>query len=166
MATPYMHIDPPVIDGGGSVTAEGFVGWMELTGLTATVERAIKQTAEFAKNREAAHPQIQAFGCTRQADRATPKMFGWSVGGKPRKVTIKLCTPGAKGVPLPYCEYVMDNCVLSKFVLKDDADGAPEEDFEVSFTKIDFKFQATDSKGGQQLAGAATYDLVINKLIS
>ena len=166
MATIYMHIDPPVIDGGGSVTAIGFEGWMELTGLTATVERAIKQTAEFAKNREAAHPQIQAFGCTRQADRATPKMFGWSVGGKPRKVTIKLCTPGDSGTPLSYCEYVLDNSVLSKFVLKDDADGAPEEDFEISFTKIDFKFKTTDGAGKQTLSGAATYDLVVNKLIS
>ena len=99
MATIYMEVIPKV-EPGGSVTAEGYKGWMELTGLTKTVERAIKQSAEQATNREAAHPQIQPFGCTRQADVATPGMFAWSVGGKPRKVKIHLCMPGDQGKPM------------------------------------------------------------------
>lgn len=166
MATVYMEIIPPVLEGGGSVTAEGYPGWMELSSLSSTVERAIKQSAETATNREAAHPQIQAISCSRMADVATPGMFQWSVLGKPRKVKIHLCMPGEKGKPIPYTKYELDNCILSKFVLKDDAEGAPSEDFELSFSKIAFEFQVYDELGGAtEGPKRCAYDLVLNKLL-
>jgi type VI secretion system secreted protein Hcp len=129
----------------GSATAEGTDdkyggGWIDASSLSFNVERTIKQGSSNATNREAAHPVISQFTVGKTVDKASPKLFEQSVIGKPQEVKIHLCSPAPDGKMRKYAAYTLVNCIISQYKITGEADGAPKEELQLAWTKINFEF--------------------------
>jgi type VI secretion system secreted protein Hcp len=123
--------------------------WIDCTSVSYNVDRNIKQGVGVATNREAAHPVISKISVAKPVDNATTSLYFESVLGHNGtglavdEVEIHLCSADAKdGKMRKYAVWKLTNALVAKYKLSGEADGAPKEEMDISWTKISFKFTA------------------------
>jgi len=124
----------------GSATAQGYEDWSEGFGLSYEITRQVSQSASYATNREAAHPELSNISFTKAADAASPKLFEASLVGRPAPIEIHLCSAGDKGEMRPYLRFMLHDCVVSSYQLSGAEQEAPLESIALSFLKIEYEF--------------------------
>jgi type VI secretion system secreted protein Hcp len=127
----YMKYD----DFKGSVTTDGFKGWIELQSFQWGVGRGIHSAARGATTREHSEPNVTEVTVTKLTDVSSPKLFLESVAGVlDHKVTIKFTTT-TKGKVETYLTFELEDTGVSGFSLSSVGE-APMESLTLNFTKI------------------------------
>jgi type VI secretion system secreted protein Hcp len=127
----YMKYD----DVKGSVTTDGFKGWIELSSFQWGIGRNIHSVAGSATTREHSEPSVTEVTVTKLTDVSSPKLLYESVGGLlNHKVTVKFTTT-TKGKVETYLTFELEDTGVSGFSMSS-AGEAPMESLTLNFTKI------------------------------
>ena len=151
----------------GSVSAQGFVGCIELDSFQSSVARKVSTKAGSASDREGTKPTVSGITITKYADATTPILFGKATTGtaEAQPVTISFVNTGAQLTT--YLTATLTNAMISNHQLlvnlptlaedgKTVEQKKPYETFTLDFTKIEWKgtpFDATHRAGNPVSAG-------------
>jgi type VI secretion system secreted protein Hcp len=145
----------------GHVTAKGYEKWIELDSLKHTNERNITAKPGNVSDRESTKPTLSGFDISKASDKTTPHVYIESLVGKAKKVDIHICQTGTDKIT-PYLQYVLHDCLFSKFELeienKAQSEG-PKEKITLSFDKIEMKYTPHDQKHNTGSPIPVGYDL-------
>jgi type VI secretion system secreted protein Hcp len=126
----YMQVDGIT----GSVTAQGYEGWIELSSFQWGVSRSIGTAARGAAGRESASPTISEIAVTKRGDASSVGLLRYALGGALDKTfIISFTTTTAR--PIEFLQYQLENVGLSSFSVRSDGD-IPVESLSLNFTKI------------------------------
>jgi type VI secretion system secreted protein Hcp len=153
----------------GSATAEGYKDWIDCSSMNYTIDRTIKQGVGLATNREAAHPVISKISLSKAVDLASTRLFNHSVTGdkgtgKPTAgpVEIRLCSADDLGKMREWGIMKLTNVTISKYKLAGEADGAPKEELELAWTKIEYEFKKYGKDNKASGKNGFEYNLATN----
>jgi type VI protein secretion system component Hcp len=132
----------------GEVTADGYQGWVELTGLSWSVARGLSEGAGASSGRDAAAVTLSDVACARTVDIATIPLLQESLSGRrDASVQIHLTVTGADGRHVAQREITLSSVQVTSYQIKgasSDGSAPPQETFTLSFTGIENRFQELD----------------------
>jgi type VI secretion system secreted protein Hcp len=141
----------------GDVTADGYLGWIELSSFQWGVGRGISSPTMGSADRESSAPSVSEINVTKSSDVATPRLLSEALEGEGKTVVIAF-TKTDKGKIEAYMTYVLANTIISGYSVSSGGD-RPMESLSLNFTKIQFRMPSTAEK-----QGAVTYDLATAKV--
>jgi len=156
----YMNYDNLNIK--GDVTETGHENWIELNSFQFGVGRTISSPTGGSANREASAPSVSEIVVTKVMDRSSTSLLQEALAGQGKPVIIDFVKTGAKGAPMIYAEYKLENVLISGYSTSSGGDN-PTESISLSFTKITFTFNA-QNVDGTSTPSSVTYDLALAKV--
>ena len=129
----------------GDATQSEHVGWMDITSLHWNVARNVSTTVGAAANREASEPNLSEVTLTKISDSSHAALYQAATTGKqPMTATIDLVNTGNPGKV--YCQYILQNTLVSGFQAKSDGD-RPNEVVTLNFTQKNVNYTKEDANG-------------------
>lgn len=152
-AAVFMQIDGIT----GEATAEGFAGWIELTSFQWGLSRSIAAPTGGSADRESSAASFSEMAVAKIADKTTPLLFGESVIGEGKTVTIRLAEARADRLDV-YQEIKLENAMISAFSQSSGGD-RPSESLSLNFTKITVTYTPRNNDGSAGTPVRFAYDL-------
>ncbi|MBS7697294.1 MULTISPECIES: type VI secretion system tube protein Hcp [unclassified Chelatococcus] len=137
----------------GSVTNPEFKGALELTSVEWGVGRYIGQKVGNSANREAGEATISEVHIRRKVDGSSPTLFEHASKIKDAfKVELIFISSGNS----TYLRIELENAMLSSYSFTGRGDSEDEENFSISFTKMEYKYitRGADNKPGTNIVGS------------
>jgi type VI secretion system secreted protein Hcp len=147
----------------GNVTAEGYKGWIEVNSCQFGIGRGVSSPHGSDVDREASTPSVSEIVVTKEADKASTKLFELALYGEGLKVNIDLCKTD-KGKPEPYMQYELEDVLISGFSVSSGGD-RPSESLSLNFTKIIFTYTPMKDKNETGDPVKVGYDLAQMKSV-
>ncbi|MBI5447326.1 MAG: type VI secretion system tube protein Hcp [Gammaproteobacteria bacterium] len=131
--TIYLHVPNQK----GNVTAKGYEGWIEATGLTFSAEREALASPDNTSNRIFSHIQAHEIHLFKDADRTSPFFFSEACTGKAiPEVTIDVVT----ATNMPLIQYKLENVLVSEYDFFAISDDQPIEALAFNFTHLEIRY--------------------------
>ena len=131
----------------GAVTAQGFEQWIELTSLSAGMDRPIDSRVGTGGYAATGKLQVHPIAITKPTDGASPQLVIAALQGTFDK-TVKIAfVTTSKGGMVNFMSLELDNCGISSYTTSGHQEGLPIESYSLSFGKITFTFNNMDQAG-------------------
>jgi type VI secretion system secreted protein Hcp len=145
----------------GTVQEKNHKKWLAVDSCDFEVVREVTEGTGAAKNREFKAPVVSVINFATKVDDSTGLLAKWSMG-EPSKGTVLIdMVRTAEDGFLPYIQYRLAACILSKFDFS--ADDSPEEkgsvNFSLSFLSIEIKFTQYNEDQTSVAGPTTQYDL-------
>jgi type VI secretion system secreted protein Hcp len=147
----------------GSVTAAGHEKWIELQSAQFGVGRGITMPTGRGANREASAPSVSEVVVTKMTDASSPKLFGASLHGEGKKVTIDFCKTD-EGQLETYLQLELENTLVSSFNVSSGGD-RPMESLSLNFLSVLFKHTPQKGENAPDSPETVGYDLATAKVM-
>jgi type VI secretion system secreted protein Hcp len=160
MANIFMKIDG--ID--GDATEENHKKWIEVTLFELEGMRAMDTKVGYGGRREASLAELKDLHIVKHLDSASPKLLVESLAGKDgKKVDIHFVT--AASPAMTYLEIKLENVLVSGYHLLsgEEAGSEPQENVELNFTKIEYKYTPRDALNKPGSPVATSFDVAAGK---
>ncbi len=142
----------------GSVTAQGFQNWIELTSLAFGVDRPSDSRLGTAGYSATGKLQVHNVLITKPTDGASPQLVISALQGVfNQTVKIAFVTTSSGGM-VNFMSLELDNCGVASYHMNGAQEGLPSESYSLSFAKIIFTFNNMD-QGGSSNPTITGYDL-------
>lgn len=136
----------------GDATQSEHQGWMDISSLHWNVSRNVSTTVGAAANREASEPNLSEVTLTKTSDSSHAALYQAATTGKqPMTATIDMVNTGNPGKV--YCQYVLQNALVSGFQAKSDGD-RPAETLTINFTQKNVNYTKEDANGSPTVSRA------------
>ena len=142
----------------GDVTASGHEHWIEVDSFQWGIGRSISSPTGGTANREASVPSVSEIKITKPTDSSSPLLFKEALNGEGQTVVIDFVKTGPNGQQTVYLEFTLTNTLVSGFSMSSGGD-RPTESLSLNFTKVQYKFNTTDTATGAISSVSVTYDL-------
>ncbi len=143
----------------GNVTAEGYKDHIEVLSAKLGVARKISMEPGRVVNRECSHPNISELTLIKLTDSSTAAIFKEAISGSVGKTaSLKFVKTAADGVQ-EYMNYILEDCLISRYKFNCNAEHAPIERVKLSFSELlvtYIDYDLSNKLGAPQRAG---YDL-------
>lgn len=138
--------------------------WVDITGWTFDIERAITSATSTRGDRESSNAEIGDLLLTKHTDSSTPKFFIESCCGTGKNATLHFTKSGAGSGADVYMEIILKNALISKFsIAGNDKDvNRPQEAISISFVEIEVKYIQHDEDGNAMAPVAVGFDTATN----
>ena len=145
----------------GNVTAKGFENCIEIDNFNFGCGRSVSMEAGAMANRECSKPNLSEVSFSKRLDAASGGIFKTAVtGDEGVPVTIYVVQTGAAGVE-KYCEWKLENCIISSYSVSASSGGAPTENISLSYAKIEADLSYADKTNKNTKNMRVGYDLTL-----
>ena len=157
----YMNYDSLAVK--GDVTAQGWVGWIELNSFQFGVGRGIASPTGGSADRESSAPSVSEITVTKDQDSSTGPLVTAALQGEGVTVIIDFVKTSS-GSLSKYMEYTLTNAMISGWSTSSGGD-RPSESISLNFTKIQVDPTTLDATGTASNAKPVTYDVGLAKIV-
>jgi type VI secretion system secreted protein Hcp len=157
----YMNYNSGAIP--GDVTADGWVGWIELNSFQFGVGRGIASPTGGSADRESSAPSVAEITITKDQDSSTGPLVTEALQGEGVTVIIDFVKT-SQGQLVKYMEYTLTNTMISGWSTSSGGD-RPSESLSLNFTKIQVDPTTIDATGTASNAKPVTYDVGLAKIV-
>jgi type VI secretion system secreted protein Hcp len=147
----------------GDVTADGWVGWIELNSFQFGVGRGIASPTGGSADRESSAPSVAEITITKDQDSSTGPLVTEALQGEGVTVIIDFVKT-SQGQLVKYMEYTLTNPMISGWSTSSGGD-RPSESLSLNFTKIQVDPTTIDATGTASNAKPVTYDVGLAKIV-
>jgi type VI secretion system secreted protein Hcp len=147
----------------GDVTAQGWVGWIELNSFQFGFGRGIASPTGGSSDRESSAPSISEITVTKDQDSSTGPLVTAALQGEGVDVVIDFVKT-SQGQLVKYMEYKLTNTMISGWSTSSGGD-RPSESLSLNFTKIEVDPTTIDATGTASNAKPITYDVGLAKIV-
>jgi type VI secretion system secreted protein Hcp len=147
----------------GDVTADGWVGWIELNSFQFGVGRGIASPTGGSADRESSAPSVAEITITKDQDSSTGPLVTEALQGEGVTVIIDFVKT-SQGQLVKYMEYTLTNTMISGWSTSSGGD-RPSESLSLNFTKIQVDPTTIDATGTASNAKPVTYDVGLAKIV-
>lgn len=150
----YMQIDNIP----GSVTAQGYNGWIELKSIDFGADRPITTKPGYVSDRESSKPNINEIAITKALDKTSPNLFSEACSGTGKTVKISICNTGSSA----YLELTLSKTLISKYKVSSvngESTVQHNEEIGLNFEKIEVRYTPYGPDGDSGSPVATGYDL-------
>ncbi len=130
----------------GTVSADGYVKWIELNSLQWGIGRGISSPTGTDVEREASAPSISEVVVTKQLDGSSNKLITDALAGVLDSNVDIVFTVTVKNKTSEFLRYTLKQCGLSGYSVSSGGD-RPTESLSLNFTSVSIKYMAMDSAG-------------------
>jgi type VI secretion system secreted protein Hcp len=149
----------------GDVTAEGFEDWIGIQSWQYGSGRAVSMHVGSTANREASMPSLSEMSMSKSMDSSSGMLAQKALAGlEVGTAEIALVRTGGKGEAERVATFKLEGVVISGYSVSAGEGGAPQENFSLSYTKLEGDFVGSDPshKNGKEMK--FSYDLSTGKL--
>ena len=144
----------------GSVTAAGYIAWIELESMQLDSNRNLSAEVATLEHRKHGVTRFSPFNITKQVDESSPGLIGEAWYGKAgHDIEIAVVEPGQ--VPKEFVRYKLSKAMLCSYSVSTGG-GRPHENFSLTFALIEMKFTPHDSENRSSTPDKVSYDLSLN----
>ena len=142
----------------GSVTAKGYIDWIELDSLQLDSDRNLSTEWATGKQKNLGKTRFSPFNITKRVDESSPSLISeaWTMHGA-HTIEIAVVEPG--DTPKEFVKFTLSNAVISSYSVSSAGD-RPFENFSLTFDSIEMKFTPHDAANRGGTANRVSYDLV------
>ena len=147
----------------GNVTAAGYEEYINIMSVSFGVNRQVNMESGAMANRERSAPNLSTIMLSKEADSSVTALFkAATTGAAGNEATLKFVRTSADELQ-EFMSIVLTDCIVSGYNVSAGAEGAPMENIELSYSKIEVSFTDYDksNKGGSPTR--ASYDLTTAK---
>jgi type VI secretion system secreted protein Hcp len=149
----------------GNVTAQGYEKLIECDSAMLGVARFVNMSVGSGKEREVHAPQPIEVVITKNADKATPYMFGESLAGKAiDEVELKFVKTANDAIET-FMTWTLKDVLISSYNASGfgESEGEPMESLMLAYTKVEMKYHPRNPDNTLAAAIPAGYDLRLAK---
>jgi type VI secretion system secreted protein Hcp len=147
----------------GDATADGHVGWIELSSVQWGVGRGISSPTGASADRESSAPSVSEITVSKANDVASTKLLNEAYQGEGQKVKIEFCKTD-KGNLEVYLAFELEDCMISGYSLSSGGD-RPAETLSLNFTKIVYRSTNMTDTNAAGSPDTVTYDVALAKVV-
>lgn len=149
----------------GAVTADGYIGQIEVNSFQFGIGRGIGSPAGGSKDRESSQPSVSEVVISKAMDKSSVGLFEAALMGTGKKVTLHFTmTAAGSGSVADYLSYELSETLVSGYSVSSGGD-QPSESISLNFTKIIMKYTPGGSDNTDEPALPTGWNLATQKKV-